>query len=264
MKYLRIITLIITLLLTLSSCGGDTTVMAGTESNIETETESVVETDPPEPKKRVAITFDDGPAFDNDSVQRLTYKIVDEFQKYGGTATFFVVGNRINSQTGKALQYAHERGFEFAIHAYTHEIYFDTCAEQDYLNELRQTENAIAKYIDAEVTLLRAPGGRIPRERAVLGGYPIINWSIDTEDWRYKSRSDEATIQANVNTIVENALRNVEDGDIILLHEIYQNSYEATCIILERLDEMGFEFVTVTELIGKENLVAGETYYCAP
>ena len=264
MKYIQFFTLLFTLLLIFTACTGDIPAMAGTESDTETKTESVVETDPPEPKKRVAITFDDGPAFDNDSVQRLTYKIVDEFQKYGGTATFFVVGNRINAQTGKALQYAHERGFEFAIHAYTHEIYFDTCAEQEFLNELRQTEKAITKYIDAEVTLLRAPGGRIPRERAILGGYPIINWSIDTEDWRYKSRSDEATIQANINAIVENALRNVEDGDIILLHEIYQNSYEATCIILERLDEMGFEFVTVTELIGKENLAAGETYYCAP
>ena len=63
---------------------------------------------------------------------------------------------------------------------------------------------------------------------------------------------------------MENALRNVEDGDIILMHEIYQNTYEATCIILARLHEMGFEFVTVTELLGEENLVAGETYYCAP
>ena len=84
------------------------------------------------------------------------------------------------------------------------------------------------------------------------------------QDWRYKSRSDEATIETNINAIVENALRNVEDGDIILMHEIYQNTYEATCIILERLDEMGFTFVTVTELIGEDNLVAGATYYSAP
>ena len=99
-----------------------------------TETESIpqteIQTEPSVPKKRVAITYDDGPAFDNDTSQRLTYKIVDEFQEYGGTATFFVLGNRINSTTGQAIQYAHERGFEFGIHAYTHEIYFDTCSEK--------------------------------------------------------------------------------------------------------------------------------------
>ena len=233
------------------------------ETEPETETEAETETEPTAPRKRVAITYDDGPAFDNDSAQRLTYKLVDEFQKYGGTATFFVLGNRINASTGKAMQYAHERGFEFAIHAYTHDIYFDVCDEDDYLDELRQTKKAIQKYIDADVTLLRAPGGRITDERAALGGYPIINWSIDTEDWRYKSRNNTANAEANVNAIVENALRDVEEGDIILLHEIYRNSYEATCIILERLDEMGFEFVTVTELIGEDNLVAGKTYYRA-
>lgn len=267
MKRFYFLPFFLILFLILCSCGGEIPTMAHPDTEAVTETVEDSEAPPeidPEPKKRVAITFDDGPAFDNNVSERLTYKIVDEFQKYGGAATFFVVGNRINATTGKALQYAHERGFEFAIHAYTHDIYFDKCDEQAYLNELRQTEDAIKKYIDADVTLLRAPGGRITKERAVLGRYPIVNWSIDTEDWRYKSRSNDTIIEANINAIVENALRDVEDGDIILLHEIYQNSYEATCIILERLDAMGFEFVTVTELIGEENLVAGETYYCAP
>ena len=214
------------------------------------------ETEPPIPKKQVAITFDDGP-----SRQGLTQKLVDEFAKYGGKATFFVLGNLISPTTGEALSYAHEHGFEIGIHAYTHELYFDNCSETDFLNEINLTKQAIEKYIDTEVTLLRAPGGRIPSTRAVLSGYPIINWSIDTRDWQYKSRSDAETIRQNVNTIVENALKNIEDGDIILMHEIYTNSYEAVCIILQRLDEMGFEFVTVTELLGTENLKAGNYIY---
>lgn len=272
MKYIRFFALILLIAISLTACGDarpvggtpETDPVTDTETVVESESETEAETEPAEPKKRVAITYDDGPAFDNNSVQRLTYKLADEFAKYGGAATFFVVGNRINSTTGKAIQYAYERGFEFAIHGYTHEIYFDDCPEADFLEELRLTKEAIQKYIDADVTLLRAPGGYITKERALLAGYPIISWSIDTEDWRHKSRADEATIEANINAIVENALRNVEDGDIILMHEIYENTYEATCIILERLHEMGFEFVTVTELLGKENIEAGKTYYCAP
>lgn len=212
---------------------------------------------PPEtPKKRVALTFDDGP-----SRQGLTEKIVDEFAKYGGKATFFVLGDLISSATGDALAYAHENGFEIGIHGYTHELYFDTCSEQEFLDELTLTKQAIEKYIDTEVTLMRPPGGRITRERALQSGYPIILWSVDTEDWSYRGRADDETIRENVNTIVENALKNIEDGDIILMHEIYTNSYEATCIILERLHEMGFEFVTVTELIGEESLAAGSFIY---
>ncbi len=257
MRSSRFLLLIPVLCLLLSACGGDIPAMAGTE------TESIDETETDASRLRVAITYDDGPAFDNDTVQRLTYKLVDEFQKYGGTATFFVVGNRINATTGEAMKYAHDRGFEYAIHGYTHENYFDACSYDTFLSELDQTEEAIHKYIDADIRLLRAPGGRIPEARAEAAGYPVIHWSIDSEDWRYKSRADEATTAQNINAIVENALNNVEDGDIILMHEIYENTYEATCIILSRLYEMGFEFVTVSELLG-ESLVSGKTYYRAP
>ncbi len=260
MKYIKFISLLLVALMLLVGCGEDIPAMATTDTDPPATTP---ETDPPAPKKRVAITYDDGPAFDNTSSEHLTYRLVDEFAKYGGEATFFIVGNRVNAATGKAMQYAHERGFEYAIHAFTHENYFDSCSEQTFLNEIRQTEDAIHKYIDADIRLLRAPGGRITAARAALAGYPIINWSIDTEDWRHKSRADSATIRENVDAIVENTLKNVEDGDIILMHEIYENTYEATCIILARLDEMGFEFVTVSALLG-EDIEAGKTYYNAP
>ncbi len=272
MKHTYFFALLLSLLLIFTACGGDTPVMADTQDGTDTsdttdtsETESETEPLPQAPKKRVAITFDDGPAYDTPTAQRLTYKIVDEFKKYNGAATFFFVGNRIGSTTGEAIRYAHDNGCELAIHAYTHDVYFDECPEDVFLEELRLTKEAIQKYApEAKVSLLRAPGGYITDERALLAGYPVINWSIDSEDWRYKSRSDEATTKTNINTIVENALRNVEDGDIILMHELYLNSYEATCIILERLSEMGFEFVTVSELIGADNLKAGKTYYAAP
>lgn len=264
-RFLRTLVLILCVLM-LASCGEpDVSTADTTESEPDTSapettapstTETTPETKPDVPKKRVAITFDDGP-----SRQGLTYKIVDEFAKYNGKATFFVLGNLMSKSTGEAMSYAHERGFEIGIHAYTHELYFNKCTESEFLDEVRMTKDAIQKYVDTDVTLLRAPGGALPRERAILAGYPVINWSIDSEDWRYKSRADDATIQKNVDTIVANALRDVRDGDIILMHEIYTNSYEATCRILRELDAMGFEFVTVTELIGKENLHPGATYY---
>ncbi len=266
-RYLPVLTALLLGLCLLTSCeplfiqtGGkvdDTTPAATTPESTPEESTSEETTKSPEPpKKRVAITFDDGP-----SRQGLTEKLVDEFAKYDGKATFFVLGNLISTATGEALAYAHENGFEIGIHGYTHELYFDTCSEEEFFEEIEQTTQAIESYIDTEVTLLRPPGGRIPYARAVASGYPIIMWSVDTEDWRYKGRADEETIRTNVHNIVENTLNNIEDGDIILLHEIYTNSYEATCIILERLHEMGFAFVTVSELIGEENLTAGKYIY---
>ncbi len=263
MKHDRItlISLLLLLCLLLAACGEGAVPVGGSGADTTELPESTLapETDPPVPQKRVAITYDDGP-----SRQGLTEKLVDEFRKYGGKATFFVLGNLITDSTGEALAYADSHGFEIGIHAYTHEYYFDSCSESIFLNELRMTEEAIKRYIKGEVTLLRAPGGSISKERAQLGGYPVINWSIDTEDWRYKSRADDAAAEQNIDTIVRNALENVEDGDIILMHEIYTNSYEASCRILRELDAMGFAFVTVSELFGEGSLTAGETYYSAP
>ena len=50
----------------------------------------------------------------------------------------------------------------------------------------------------------------------------------------------------------------VEDGSIILLHDIYESTYDATKIILERLHEEGYDVVSVSELLG--NPAAGEKY----
>jgi len=241
---------------TAESTPEETTTEAAPETTLPQTTEPETSAPPELPKKRVALTFDDGP-----SRQGLTVRIVDEFKKYGGKATFFMLGNLISSATGEALAYAQENGFEIGIHGYTHDFYFDTCTEEEFLSELALTREAIERYTNTEVTLLRPPGGRITRERAIQSGYPIIFWSVDTEDWLYQRRPNEETIRQHVDTIVENAIKNIEDGDIVLLHEIYMNSFEATCLILERLHEMGFEFVTVTELLGEESLTAGSYIY---
>ena len=244
----------------------DTTDTASEPSETEpSETEPPI-TEPPEaepqtPKKRVAFTFDDGPAYDNADFQRLTYKLVDKFAEYGGEATFFLVGNRISKTTGEAIKYASEKGCEIGIHAYTHEYDFSKCDYSIFIDELATTKAAIEKYSSKTVTLFRPPYGSITSSRAADSGYPVILWNVDSEDWRYKSRADEAPAQQNIQTIVDNILSQVEDGDIILMHEIYRNSYEATCIAVDALAAKGYEFVTVSELLGEENLKAGKTYY---
>ena len=211
---------------------------------------------PPTPKKRVALTFDDGPANDD-----LMYLIVDKLAQYGGKATFFLVGNRINTSTGKAIKYASDKGSEIGIHAFTHDHDFSFSDYDTFTTELKDTKNAIEKYSGKEVTLFRPPYGSITEWRAEDSGYPIILWNLDSEDWRYKSRADEATAEENIRIIADNILSSVKDGDIILMHEIYRNSYEAACIVIDTLSEQGYEFVTVSEIFGEENLMAGEIYY---
>lgn len=66
----------------------------------------------------------------------------------------------------------------------------------------------------------------------------ITLWTIDTKDWRIK----------NVDRIVERALNNVSDGDIILMHDIFERSSNALKIMIPKLKEAGYQLVTISEL----------------
>ena len=144
----------------------------------------------------------------------------------------------------------------------------DTYQLRDWLEEIdeksdEETKTKIEAYSGKEVTLFRPPYGAITSSRAKDSGYPIILWNVDSLDWVYKSRSDNKTAEENIKTIADNIISQVEDGDIILMHEIYRNSYEAACIVIDTLSAEGYKFVTVSELIGEENLKVGVTYYNA-
>ncbi len=210
------------------------------------------------PKKRVALTYDDGPQHYNDEE---TKSIVDELSKYGFHATFFVVGNRIAG--GDALPYAVEKGNEIGIHGYTHSLYYDTCTDEEYAAEINKTAEAIRKKLpNYEIKLMRPVGGRITDARAAASPYSIIMWTVDSDDWKHKySSGDSDEVAAEkVNAIVENVMSKVSDGDIILMHDIYQSTYDATVLILKRLHEEGYEVVTVSELLG-DTMTPGRIYY---
>ena len=207
-------------------------------------------------KKRVAITYDDGP----NHYEGRTKAVVDELAKYGFTATFFVVGDRIPG--GDALRYMIEKGCEIGIHGYTHNFYYDTCEEEQYRNEIEKTAAAIEKAVPGyKIRLMRPVGGRISAERLAASPYSVIMWSIDSEDWRYKysSGDTEASAAEKINTIVDNIMKDLEDGDVILMHDIYESTYDATVILLRRLYEEGYDVVSVSELFGSD-LKAGQKY----
>lgn len=208
--------------------------------------------------KRVALTFDDGP-----HVTR-TKAIVDELTKYGYNATFFVVGNRVDGTEysgGAAMKYAYDAGNEIGIHGYTHKKYYSTCSDADYYAELNNTVKAIQKYIpDYEIKLMRPIGGEITAERVDTCEYSVIMWNVDSLDWdnRYSDSSSEGA-QEKFDAIVNNVMSKVSDGSIILLHDIYQSTLDATIEIIRRLHEEGYDIVTVSELIG-DNMQPGVKY----
>ena len=107
---------------------------------------------------------------------------------------------------------------------------------------------------------MRPIGGAISDSRADACEYSVVLWNVDSLDYenRYSSSDAEGAAEKR-DAIVNNVMSTVRDGSIILMHDIYFSTVEATAIILKRLYDEGYEVVTVSELIG--DVQPGVKYY---
>ena len=84
----------------------------------------------------------------------------------------------------------------------------------------------------------------------------LVNWSVDSKDWKYK----------NADTIVKTIMDNVKDGDIVLMHDLYESTAEAVEKLVPKLVEKGYQLVTVEELytVRGDTLEAGTLHFKNP
>ena len=196
-------------------------------------------------KPMVALTYDDGP------LTSVTNSIVATLKSNGARATFFVVGSRVNSYKS-SLKNAFNAGNEIANHTYNHYILtnYQTKTIQSQIN---QTNTAVKKITGKAPTLVRAPGGSINSTVKSAVKYPLIQWNVDTLDWKYR----------DADSVINAVKSNTRDGSIILMHDLYESTAEATKTIVPWLKSQGYQMVTVTELlqIRGYDLKAGQVYY---
>ncbi len=187
-------------------------------------------------KPMVALTFDDGPKSD------VGNSLMDQLEAVDGRGTFFVVGERLEEHK-EELQRMVDDGHEIANHSWDHDLSL-TNKGVDYIrSEFSKTDDKLQELVGIETTLIRLPGGKITNDVKTAVTKPMIYWSLDTEDW--KSRNAQS-----VESMVDG---HVQDGDIILMHELYTSTAEACQEIIPRLHEEGFQLVTVSELIQFRN-----------
>ena len=195
--------------------------------------------------KYVALTFDDGPS------GRFTRRLLEGLEQREVKATFFLCGYRLADYKSLAKK-IHDQGHEIGLHGYSHENLGKMTAAQ-VRKELKDTAALLPE--GCECTLLRPPGGasgqalgQVCREM----GLAIINWSVDPRDW---ANHDAAVVEAAV-------IGQVQNGDIILLHDMCDCSVDAAFGIIDKLSAEGFQFVTVSELaeLQGETIQPGEIY----
>lgn len=267
---LALTALVLAAAMLLSACGvkdDSKTTAAGTSSAGEpamTEEPATEEPTTAKPKyspsdKLIALTFDDGPR------SSTTNRVLDLLERSGGVATFFLVGYNI-PDNAEVIKRAAAMGCSIGNHTKDHKIL--TKCSADTVKAQVNGVNSLLRDMGVEPTLFRAPGGAFKGIKDQIG-MPLIQWSIDTEDWKFKDAShkgrsaEERT--ADLNRIADMVFSQAKGGSIVLMHDIYDFTADLCEIVIPGLVERGFKLVTVDQLFEAygEKLENGVVYYSA-
>ena len=147
------------------------------------------------------------------------------------------MGQNIEGQEDVVKEIA-EKGHLIGNHTYHHVQITGMPAEKAY-EEIDKTSKLIEKVTGKGTEYVRPPFGTWNTGlESTLNLIPVM-WTIDTKDWTTE----------NVDAIVNHVVKNAGENDIILMHDSYQSTVEATERIIKLLKSKGFEFVTVDEVI---------------
>ena len=197
-------------------------------------------------KPMVALTYDDGPS------ATVTPVILEALKQHGGKATFFMVGKQAERNMGLVRQMT-EQGCEVANHTYDHTL-MTKVPPEELASQLARTNQVVSDASGVSPVLMRPCGGaRSDAGMNVVGAIsmPAVLWSIDTLDWKTRD------VQSTVNAVLEK----VKDGDIILMHDLYEATGEASKILIPELINRGYQLVTVSELASyRGGMLPGKTY----
>ena len=180
---------------------------------------------------KIALTFDDGPS------AAWTPVLLDGLKERGVKATFFLIGENADKNPEIVKRMA-EEGHLIGNHTY-HHVELTKVSENEARLELADTSAVIVRITGKEPEYMRPPFGAWQRKlEQEIQMLPVL-WTIDPLDWTTENQDE----------IVNKVVTEAEENDIILLHDCYKSSIEAGLRIVDILQEEGFMFVTVDELL---------------
>lgn len=205
-----------------------TTEAAFWEQALESVSEYIVKKDVP---KRIALTFDDGPH------PVYTPKLLEGLKQRGVTATFFVTGENA-ALYPELVEQMKAEGHIVGNHTY-HHVQLSSVGEDIFIQELEETNRVLEGILEEEILYVRPPFGEWEKSiEQEINMIPVL-WDIDPLDW----------CSGNADQIVNKIVTKAEDNDIILMHDEYQSSVDAALRVIDTLQEEGYEFVTVEEIL---------------
>ncbi len=180
-------------------------------------------------KPVIALTFDDGPT-------AYTSDILEILKRENAVATFFVLGNKVDMYQD-VIRNAVSLGNEIGNHSYNHK-WLSRLSISDIRWQIDATQEKIEQITGRTPRYLRPTYGSINQKIRSATDLNIVLWDIDPKDWKKKQPR----------AIAEDVLEVAEDGKIVLLHDNHKRTVDALSILIPKLKEEGYQFVTLSEL----------------
>ncbi len=187
-------------------------------------------------EKKVAISFDAAWGADD------TPKLLEILKQHNVKATFFLTGIWVKKYP-QMVQAIAADGHEIGNHSLTHP-HFASLPESEIKQELAENDALIFKLTNKHTRLFRPPFGEynnLVLQTAREMGYEVIQWSVDSLDWQGIGKE----------AIVDRVLENIQPGAIVLFHNNAQYTPEALPVILDTLQQQGYQIVPVSDLLLK-------------
>lgn len=185
-------------------------------------------------EKVLSISFD--AAWGNEDTQLL----IDILAEYDVYATFFVVGDWAERFPESVLA-LHQAGHEVMNHSDQHDHY-PKLSPQEILDDLNACNDKVEEITGIRPTLVRLPYGdyddKVISTIRSMGMEPI-QWDVDSLDWKELSATEIST----------RVISQVTSGSIVLFHNAALHTPEALPTILSTLQEDGYEFVKISQII---------------
>lgn len=193
-------------------------------------------------KKLIALTFDISWG------EKRPEPIIQILKDKGVTnATFFLSSPWTKSHPEIVKQIV-DAGFEIGSHGHKH-VNYSTLNDDEIRKQIQTAHQILKESTGQTPTLIRMPNGDFDKRVLNIAnelGYTVIQWDTDSLDWMNKG----------VNNIINRVLTKAHPGDIVLMHasDSCKQTHEALPVIIDKLREQGYQFVTVSQLINQSKI----------
>lgn len=187
----------------------------------------------------IALTFD--AAWGDEDLDT----ILSILSRHQAKATFFVSGDWVDKYPD-AVTAIYEAGHELGNHGTNHQ-HMPALSEAEMTREIMECHQQVQALTGCSMTAFRAPYSDWNDTVVAVAhtcGYSSINQSVDSVDWK------DYGVESIIKTVMEDP--DLENGAIVLLHNGATYTSAALDSLLCRLEEAGYSFVTISELIYPE------------